>query len=268
MEEAAIDTGVLLEQVKALTEIVESQNRKIEEQKRMLQEAKLLIMEMEKRSSEILKKERNAKSELQMAQEIQQKMGFLAHSSLEEEEQLESRKRKLEEETAVLQEHQEELQIERKKLRHLANVIEKKSQERKKLELQMYAVLVFMWLQFGLIHDICSLVLGTWDVLQFIRTQIQIICKSNIAMKMILYLVLLVIICSSICLIVAGIHRYLERYMDLLSGRITVASILVGILLKQIVGWNSLFVVGVVESIYLFIRSEMDARDIYSPYCR
>lgn len=259
---------ILLEQVSELSKIVDLKDEEIRELKFKLKDMSLLIQSLKKHSAEILEKEKKAAEDLKFAKEMYELVNSTASESVERTDKVEEQIRRVKKEKENLEQREEELKKHFFQVRYL---------EAKALDMQhnvymqtvfLGIVLVVVWLRAGLIGDLINLIRiveGFFGGVSGICDQIR---RAFLPVGVIFKILPVLIGGISVAGIVFGVYRYITRYLDFESLQLSFIGVLVGIIGKEFLKWNSVLIVLLIEVLYLVIRSERDARDLNSPYNR
>lgn len=259
---------ILMEQVNELSKIVDLKDEEIRDLKFKLQDMNLLMQSLKKRSGEVLEKEKKAAEDLETTKELYELVSSSASDSIQREEKIEEREKQVQKEKENLDQREGNLKKRFLQVQYLeAKVLDMQH----KVYIQsafLGIILAVVWLRSGLIGDLKDLLRIIERFFNGVSGLCDQIGDAWLPVDMIFKFFPVLIGIMIVAGLAFGMYRYITRYLDFRSLQLSFMGVLVGIIGKEFLKWNSVLIVLLIEVLYLVIRSERDARDINSPYNR
>ena len=129
----------------------------------------------------------------------------------------------------------------------------------------MWVVLLVMWGISGLIADLKE----CWSSYAALRGFFHGIgAKTVFPLNVLVGMIPVILILLIAGCVVFAIYRIMRRYIDLISLRVLFGTVLATILIRILLGWNSVSIFVIVTVVYAIVRSVIDAHDPRSEYSK
>mgnify|MGYP004629350103 CR=1 FL=1 len=248
-----------------LEKLVSQKNETIRKLKFKLLDQINLCEVAEQRLEEALKAQRKAEIWKNDIAEMSERLSDDGMQALERDRKLDEREMRIRDRENELKKKEEELSEREQRIEQKDKFLSDVSYRQKREYIFMGAVLLVMWCISGLITDLKN----CWDSYAALRGFFHGIREKTVFPLNVLagiipvFLILLIAGC-----VVFGIYRIIQRYIDLTSLRVLFGSVLAAILIRILLGWNSVCIFVIVTVVYAIARSVIDAHDPRSEYSK
>lgn len=251
--------------LKDLENLVSQKNETIRKLKFRLLDQINLCEVAEQRLEETVKAQHKVKIWKSDIAEMSERLSDDGVQALERDRRLDERERQIRNRETELKKKEAELSEWEQRLEQKEKVLADVSYRQKLEYAFMGAVLLVMWGISGLIADLKE----CWNSYAALRgffhgIGAKTIFPVNVLVNVVPVLLIVVIIG---CLAFA-IYRITQRYIDLISLKMLFGAVLVAILIRILLGWNSILIFGIVTVVYAIARSVIDAHNPKSEYSK
>lgn len=251
--------------LKDLEKLVVQKNETIRKLKFKLLDQINLCEVAEQRLEEALKAQHKAEIWKADIAGLSERLSDDGMQALERDRKLDEREMRIRDRENELKKKEEELSEREQRIEQKDKFLSDVSYRQKREYVFMGAVLLVMWGISGLIADLKE----CWSSYAALRGFFHGIgAKTVFPLNVLVGMIPVILILLIAGCVVFAIYRIIQRYIDLTSLRVLFGTILATILIRILLGWNSVCIFGIATVVYAIVRSVIDAHDPKSEYSK